>query len=510
MDKPLGFFDLPVEIIDDIIGWLAGPHPPSVPHTYHLNHVRLQSSYSDLLSLSSTCTYLRRVAGPYLFQSVSFIRHNQLDVTVSNPKSLEQFSDGKKYHRLFIRELLDRNFQDCSKEYLAKSSFKVAVNGESSLRSRYKLFSINNYITYLECDNALLKGRALELFPNLTDLKVLDNGLNDKISLLALDRLGYLSINAKTWFNLDHTKPLNIRRLDLFMDINELDPNISWSVTIRPLRELNIFVNRANVVLYTAFVNLLNEICHYSKELANINLRVFKESFLNDTVWKVDRNPIKAYINMFKQLNLQHLGIEETILHQLRGTGDIISAPQGLCMTIIDPTVNTPRLNRESCRTVCSLVLGLGATSLKLAYGEVLDQSHIQALNLMTDLVQYITSHQCNYQGITQIGLEKCWSVSDDTIMIDYYVSELRAPTALTMAKFSRAAPWVRTKFNSPRYRIPETFLVNYEPFPSLKPNYKSVFAGPLTSQSFWSVEASLLEMQQYSMERSVRSSIWD
>jgi len=534
----LGYFDLPVEVVHRILHWLiADPigflpvidHiyiTRPVPHSYYLNHVRLgRAVYTNLLSLSSTCTFLRGVVGPYLFKSLSVIRQNQLDVTVSNPKSLEQFSDSKKYLRQFIKELLDRNFEACSKEYLAQNSFKVGVNGDSSFKSRYrKLFSINNFITYLECDNSLLTGEALLLFPHLTDLKVLDVGLSERVSLQTtqtLDCLTYLSFNSKTWSNLDNLSLRNLKRLDLLMDFNELDPNLDikhWTravTKIRHLLELNIFINRANVVHYLHFVDFLSQVCRNCKTLCSINLRVLrKQNFINDSLeWEcVDENPGTTYIDMFRSLpNLHHLGIEESILHQLQGVQGLISDPHDLCLTIIDPTVNSPRLNRESRRSVSSLVLALGVSSIKLAYGEVLDQSHVQALNLMTDLVRCISSDSSyQYTGLTKIAIEKCWSVSDDTIMIDYYVSDLKSPSPSTKAKFSRAAPWTRTKFNSPRYRIPETYLFEYVPIPVLKLNDQNICFEGLTSRDFWSVESSLLEFQQYSMKRKAPSSIWD
>lgn len=295
-----GFLDLPEEIIYEIITWLTkrvvntrGKADPAIEgndtpdYVFVSNLVRIGEYYKDALLLSSTCSYLRVLLGPFLFESTSLVRKNQLDAVLCNPKPLEVYSDSKRYHREYFKEILGTNFSECSKADLARDSFKIAVNGDESFQSKFqKLVSMNNFVEYLECNNASLKNHDLSYFPKLRNLKILDSGLcdtNEEIFLLSnIPNLKYLAVTATA---LKHSSVNScvprLKRLDLLCDFNELNPGCdikeitaSFNQVSCDLQELNVFVNLTYALTYSEVLELVQTVVKQCKELKSITFRL--------------------------------------------------------------------------------------------------------------------------------------------------------------------------------------------------------------------------------------------
>lgn len=592
-----GFLDLPEEIIYEIITCLTkrvvdtrskvdpanGEHE-TPDYVFVPNLVRIGECYKDILLLSSTCSYLRVLLGPFLFECTSLVRENQLDAVLCNPKPLEVYSDSKRYHREYFKEILGTNFSECSKADLARDSFRIAVNGDESFQSRFqKLVSMNNFVEYLECNNTSLKNHDLSYFPNLRNLKILDSGLCDtdeEIYLLSrILKLEYLAVTATTLKNSSvNSCLLRLKRLDLLCDFNELNPGYdlkaitaSFNRASCALQELNVFVNFAYALTYSEMLELVQTVVKQCKELKSITFRLTRRrgvSLNQGTTWRIfDSGSSGAFfIDTLKLCqNLRFFGVDlqlleamdylnildlnylvreaETSLHSTR--------PNKISFTLIDPSLSTPKFVVRSRNIVSYVVQALQVGDLHFHYGEVVEQCHLQSLNVVTNFVEFLSIPHGSaslYDGISRISTEKCWSVSDDTCRREHYhklLLELREKHITSerqtqiKRKISSCFAWTRISYNSPRYRIKEFFDVNYVLMPLL--NYFQLFpehnlvrelelteipelqlevtipsiklsATPgkgLTYSTFWSAESSLVDMEQYSLKQKKLSKIW-
>lgn len=222
-----------------------------------------------------------------------------------------------------------------------------------------------------------------------------------------------------------------------------------------------------------------------------------------------------------------------------------------ISFTLIDPSLSTPKFVVRSRNIVSYVVQALQVGDLHFHYGEVVEQCHLQSLNVVTNFVEFLSiphGSSSLYDGISRISTEKCWSVSDDTCRREHYHKLLlelgdkhitRERRAQTQQKISSCFAWTRISYNSPRYRIKEFFDVHYALMPLL--NYFQLFSEhnlvrelnlteipelqlevtipsiklsatpakePIYS-TFWSVESSLVDMEQYSLKQKKLSRIW-
>lgn len=592
-----GFLDLPEEIIYEIITWLTkrvvntrGKADPAIEgndtpdYVFVPNLVRIGEYYKDALLLSSTCSYLRVLLGPFLFESTSLVRKNQLDAVLCNPKPLEVYSDSKRYHREYFKEILGTNFSECSKADLARDSFKIAVNGDESFQSKFqKLVSMNNFVEYLECNNASLKNHDLSYFPKLRNLKILDSGLcdtNEEIFLLSnIPNLKYLAVTATA---LKHSSVNScvprLKRLDLLCDFNELNPGCdikeitaSFNQVSCDLQELNVFVNLTYALTYSEVLELVQTVVKQCKELKSITFRLTRRrgvSLEQGTAWKIfDSGSNGAYfidtLNLCQKLRffsvdlqlleaMDYLNILD-LNYQVREarTSSHSTRLNKISFTLIDPSLSTPKFVVRSRNIVSYVVQALQVGDLHFHYGEVVEQCHLQSLNVVTNFVEFLSiphGSSSLYDGISRISTEKCWSVSDDTCRREHYHKLLlelgdkhitRERRAQIQQKISSCFAWTRISYNSPRYRIKEFFDVHYALMPLL--NYFQLFSEhnlvrelnlteipelqlevtipsiklsatpakePIYS-TFWSVESSLVDMEQYSLKQKKLSRIW-
>ncbi|EGW31384.1 uncharacterized protein SPAPADRAFT_154455 [Spathaspora passalidarum NRRL Y-27907] len=578
LDQPppgsIHFDDLPMEIINQIIYWISDTDldlnlDPAIPthrsknnsspkYVYVLNHVRCTGYYSTLVSLSSTNSFLRQKLGPILFKNISLIRINSIDSVLCNPKRSEFYSDKKKYQREFIKELLETNFQACTTEELARTSFKSHILGDATYKSRFELkFAMSNYVTYLECDNSVLRGSTLSLFPNLKALKVLDEASEDPlVGNYQIENLDYLAINARTLMNCAKMLKLlpRLKRLDLLLDYCEIPIHLGLTKIIDEFRnadktnltELALNLNSSFSIAYEDTITLLDVISNNS-ELTILSLRTKRRKYFDYPRQDQSRWPLYRSYSGDKFLlflkSLDHLIIDIPILEVLRFHPHTYNrCPDASVewdkmrtktLTLVDQASIGPQFSTYSRDGAGVLFQAAQFTELNFQYGEALEEGHLHALKLVSDFVQFMvdcggSDNRCRgYAGLKNLAIEKCWSVTDDSIRREYYCNIMLKLNALedvtnqsTKYKLASAAVWSRTPFNSPRYRIRDVYGITYKEhrnsfdgaIPARSHRYEAVFhpkADSANNNVFWSIETSLADFEQYTV-RQRKSSLWN
>ena len=631
--KPiLSFLGFPTEIINLIIyhftegefnlnfSPLSKSEGNNPDYTLTLNHIRCgHKIYSDLLALSSTCSYLRIYLGPSLFKNVSLIRENQVDAIMAAPKSSELFSDKRSIHRQFVKEMVEVNFGCCSLGELARSGFRKGVFGDINYRSRFQTeIALTNFVTYLECDNWTLQNRVLAYFPNLKAIKVLDTAfpgecceervhhpLSPAINALAVDPvqvlteatkelereqntelaksfrdlkyLHFLSVHANT---LTFVKGLStvvsrVKRLDLVVELAQITRQNGigrlrhcFLGNDYELEELNLFIDCPYALIYENILCLLSEISSSCPKLAGLAIRKTRRNVNNDEVEMYVSNEGYSGIKFVRVLsnmhNLQNLTVDLQMLGALAFPENVIMLNPAYrefnskrshavrCLTIIDASMTTPKLPHKLRNITAFLVQSLNINELAFLYGEVIEQAHVLALDVVTNLVEFLTTPYSTvkyYQGVERVSTEKCWSVSDDTMRREYYDMSIMDLLKITTRpgnlyylklKVTSASLSGRIAFNSPRYRVRESYNVSYPmvtlrnylqslPFPPadpdlrffsspemedliVQPQYKSTTdecRGYGSSRAFWSLETSLSELEQYCLTPKKASQLW-
>ncbi|RLV89831.1 hypothetical protein JA1_004974 [Spathaspora sp. JA1] len=554
------FDELPIEIINQIIFWISDTDLDLNLHNtrqtnpdwvFILNHVRCTGYYSTLINLSSTNSFFRQKLGPVLFKNLSLIRINSMDSVLSNPKTQEFYSDKKKYQREFIKELLHTNFQSCSREDLARTSFKSHVLGDTTYKSGFELKnSINNFITYLECDNSGLRGSTPSLFPNLKGLRVLDEASDETlIGDYHIESLDYLAINACTLINCPQMLKLlpKLKRLDLLLDYAEITIKSGISNIINEfkkvnksnIQELSLFLNSSFSIAYEDTISLLDVISNKS-ELKVLTLRTKRRRHIyyprqDQSRWSLYRTYSGDKLLSFLK-TLDHFIIDIPILEVLSfhpntygRTPSDDSQTSSKTLTLVDQASTGPQFSTYS-RDGAGVLLRVGQfTRLNFQYGESLEEGHLHALKLVSDFVQFMVDN-CNerskgYTGLKTLAIEKCWSVTDDSIRREYYCNIMMKLNSLEAKevmkyKLDSASVWGRTPLNSPRYRIRDVYDVTYKELTRHfdrvgdipTPKYEAVFYPKIdlmNNNSFWSTETSLTDFEQYSVHQ-IRSNIWN
>lgn len=563
LPRILSLTELPDEILNKIIDYLCTDQvtPRSnnsksligfPKYTYILNHIRIGSLYHDILALSSTCTYFRKRLAPILFQSLSLVRTNQVDAVLESPKSQQLFSDTKTIQQHFMKELIVNNIEQCERAATTWTSFQTNTFDDKMFKSRYgKYLMMTRFANYLECDNSFLNGEGIRLFSNLTALKVLDIGEGAVfMSNFELANLRYLAINAQTLIYSPQFLRIvpKLNRLDLFLDYGNLPslvgirPLIQQFRTFSQLTELVLLLNNPFTIAYLDTIKLLETISKNASNFAKLTIRYIRrnnESTVDQSGWELYQGRIGGkLLKVFK--NLTDLIIDISILDLIKFDPETYSSPvlytdhlMEKRITLVDEVVVGPNIDSTTREIAGVIIRHCQFTHLFFQYGESIEESHLHVLKLLTDFVGWLSNGHLdqsrNYLGIRQISLEKCWSMTDDSLLRDMIGSSIKSKSESDLSALQKVYPWTTTINNSPRYKDIDSYNINYVEEAGLsitdsrgyfigvsdqdadRPQFTTVDkkSGIQTiNMEFWSGESSLLDFEQYSI-RQRRSLLW-
>lgn len=563
LPRILSLTELPDEILNKIIDYLCTDQvtPRSnnsksligfPKYTYILNHIRIGSLYHDILALSSTCTYFRKRLAPILFQSLSLVRTNQVDAVLESPKSQQLFSDTKTIQQHFMKELIVNNIEQCERAATTWTSFQTNTFDDKMFKSRYgKYLMMTRFVNYLECDNSFLNGEGIRLFSNLTALKVLDIGEGAVfMSNFELANLRYLAINAQTLIYSPQFLRIvpKLNRLDLFLDYGNLPslvgirPLIQQFRTFSQLTELVLLLNNPFTIAYLDTIKLLETISKNASNFAKLTIRYIRrnnESTVDQSGWELYQGRIGGkLLKIFK--NLTDLIIDISILDLIKFDPETYSSPvlytdhlMEKRITLVDEVVVGPNIDSTTREIAGVIIRHCQFTHLFFQYGESIEESHLHVLKLLTDFVGWLSNGHLdqsrNYLGIRQISLEKCWSMTDDSLLRDMIGSSIKSKSESDLSALQKVYPWTTTINNSPRYKDIDSYNINYVEEAGLsitdsrgyfigvsdqdadRPQFTTVDkkSGIQTiNMEFWSGESSLLDFEQYSI-RQRRSLLW-
>lgn len=563
LPRILSLTELPDEILNKIIDYLCTDQvtPRSnnsksligfPKYTYILNHIRIGSLYHDILALSSTCTYFRKRLAPILFQSLSLVRTNQVDAVLESPKSQQLFSDTKTIQQHFMKELIVNNIEQCERAATTWTSFQTNTFDDKMFKSRYgKYLMMTRFVNYLECDNSFLNGEGIRLFSNLTALKVLDIGEGAVfMSNFELANLRYLAINAQTLIYSPQFLRIvpKLNRLDLFLDYGNLPSLVGIRSLIQQFRafsqltELVLLLNNPFTIAYLDTIKLLETISKNASNFAKLTIRYIRrnnESTVDQSGWELYQGRIGGkLLKIFK--NLTDLIIDISILDIIKFDPETYSSPvlytdhlMEKRITLVDEVVVGPNIDSTTREIAGVIIRHCQFTHLFFQYGESIEESHLHVLKLLTDFVGWLSNGHLdqsrNYLGIRQISLEKCWSMTDDSLLRDMIGSSIKSKSESDLSALQKVYPWTTTINNSPRYKDIDSYNVNYVEEAGLsitdsrgyfigvsdqdadRPQFTTVDkkSGIQTiNMEFWSGESSLLDFEQYSI-RQRRSLLW-
>lgn len=563
LPRILSLTELPDEILNKIIDYLCTDQvtPRSnnsksligfPKYTYILNHIRIGSLYHDILALSSTCTYFRKRLAPILFQSLSLVRTNQVDAVLESPKSQQLFSDTKTIQQHFMKELIVNNIEQCERAATTWTSFQTNTFDDKMFKSRYgKYLMMTRFVNYLECDNSFLNGEGIRLFSNLTALKVLDIGEGAVfMSNFELANLRYLAINAQTLIYSPQFLRIvpKLNRLDLFLDYGNLPslvgirPLIQQFRAFSQLTELVLLLNNPFTIAYLDTIKLLETISKNASNFAKLTIRYIRrnnESTVDQSGWELYQGRIGGkLLKIFK--NLTDLIIDISILDLIKFDPETYSSPvlytdhlMEKRITLVDEVVVGPNIDSTTREIAGVIIRHCQFTHLFFQYGESIEESHLHVLKLLTDFVGWLSNGHLDqsrtYLGIRQISLEKCWSMTDDSLLRDMIGSSIKSKSESDLSALQKVYPWTTTINNSPRYKDIDSYNINYVEEAGLsitdsrgyfigvsdqdadRPQFTTVDkkSGIQTiNMEFWSGESSLLDFEQYSI-RQRRSLLW-
>lgn len=563
LPRILSLTELPDEILNKIIDYLCTDQvtPRSnnsksligfPKYTYILNHIRIGSLYHDILALSSTCTYFRKRLAPILFQSLSLVRTNQVDAVLESPKSQQLFSDTKTIQQHFMKELIVNNIEQCERAATTWTSFQTNTFDDKMFKSRYgKYLMMTRFVNYLECDNSFLNGEGIRLFSNLTALKVLDIGEGAVfMSNFELANLRYLAINAQTLIYSPQFLRIvpKLNRLDLFLDYGNLPslvgirPLIQQFRAFSQLTELVLLLNNPFTIAYLDAIKLLETISKNASNFAKLTIRYIRrnnESTVDQSGWELYQGRIGGkLLKVFK--NLTDLIIDISILDLIKFDPETYSSPvlytdhlMEKRITLVDEVVVGPNIDSTTREIAGVIIRHCQFTHLFFQYGESIEESHLHVLKLLTDFVGWLSNGHLDqsrtYLGIRQISLEKCWSMTDDSLLRDIIGSFIKSKSESDLSALQKVYPWTTTINNSPRYKDIDSYNINYVEEAGLsitdsrgyfigvsdqdadRPQFTTVDkkSGIQTiNMEFWSGESSLLDFEQYSI-RQRRSLLW-
>lgn len=525
---------LPDELLLAVVAHLAPPHAP-LPLTFAPNCAR--PNYADLLSLASTCSRLRQLCAPQIFRFASLVRRLAIDAVLAYPLRLDKWSDRLRYRHAMVDEIIAYGFQQCNAELLGGSSRYV------------RRLACCNYVAALEIGNASLAAGELHLFPNLHMLKVLDTPLDGPevgLAVPVLAQLEALSVNFQT---LLHSPQLlaqlrKVQRLDTLMDEQALNSGDFAFVKHRTprlaLRELNVFVTDPEVLRYRHFVDLVAHLASHSP-LESVSIRLTRKTGSADQARERDafathQETGPAFLAALHASRcMRSVTVDFDIInwllfpmdwappaHAPEPEGDDEREPEGVVFTLIDYTLSVPKLLFHPREIVANIVQSIRATEVVFIYGELIDQAHLHAIGVMSNLLVYLAldSHRAApYSSITRVGMEKAWSVSDELLLRHHYEELLDRHEAAPAASLVRAqlhrdivtlCPYEKLVRNSPRFRVREQYIVIAQScalgsvVPIMLPAKESL------ETHFWSIEASLRDMEHYCMRQRSLLRFWD
>lgn len=540
-------------------------HTPA--YCFRPNHLfsNLTRSYHDIVALSSTCSSFRLFLGPIIFRYLSLIRVSEFDALLASPRTFERFSDSKKYQDEYFKGLFNVNTEGCGAPAPALTPLGTSMKEDS----RYREYSANNYVEVVEVNNDLLLNPKMSLFGNIRALKVLDRAyrpqqgpvsgeepqigpiFHDKVQpecpiyfkkgqnnrLVTLPYLRFLSVNISTLVGLE-TLLLHIpqlHRLDLLCEFNTLDSEFlgrfSSLLSTLPrnnLVEFNLFVSASAALRYKAVLDLLEVLFYQNLTICSINIRLIRRNTVPEvkTSWEIyDREDMGQYSG--KRLievlascpNLQNVGLDLPLLRLLSFPlvpEEFLSLERAnsLCCTFIDRTVNLPTFERGPIASMAYVITSLQAERVCFQYGETAEGSRLHALTLMRTLVAFLRTpldQSQAYLGVRTVALEKAWSMVQENAERDEYYELLQSYDKThsqdDYRAILKASTTDRYSMHVPAYRVREVFEAGSTLvyLPGARENEK--YSG---SQAFWSVEASLCEMEQYCLTPKPKSGLWD
>ncbi|SGZ58638.1 CIC11C00000004299 [Sungouiella intermedia] len=515
------------------------PHGSFTPNSCRVH------GFKDLMAISSTCVRLRVICGPTILRFVSLVRRSEIDAILAYPTRMDKWSDSKALQRHFIKEILTTNFSICAREELARLSFRPSVNGDLRFWSRYqRQFSANHYVKELEITNSSLKNGDLALFPQLTSLKVLDKPAETKpegeLPSLNLN-LSILSINLETLLGCESLLRIlpQLHELNLICDINSLEPHVSllaFKIALgssNNLSSFTLFVTDPDLLQYSEFVDTLHHIIS-TGYVQTIALRLTRKAGQRASIkkWDVFSKQEDTGPSFVRALNsgssLRSVVVDFDLINRLLFPPRFLarrhdfSIKESICFYLIDYSLSVPKLLFKPREMVANIIQSIGATEVVFIYGEVIDQSHLHAIGVMSNLLIYLVSdahRAAPYSAITQVSMEKAWSMSDDSLVRHFYESLIDSYDAAE--KFSDTKRELAAKiravstgdhhvFSSPRYRKREDYVVLLEssqgnPTPMMIPRSRQK-----PKDSFWPTEAMLKDLEHYCMREKPLSSIWD
>ncbi|WEJ93015.1 hypothetical protein PSN45_000474 [Yamadazyma tenuis] len=389
-----------------------------------------------------------------------------------------------------------------------------------SLHFRYPLFSFNNFVTYLECDKPVYD-TFLRLFPRLQSLKFLDYPSSlTTVDISTISTVRSLSLNV-VHLPLFASILSSLTRLDVFVDLHDAGPDhlvyLSQSLEMWNLTELNVFLKEPSSISYSLVVDIISKACKCS--LTKLSLREIRRCY-DGAVYdhydldKANGDAFIAAINGCK--TLEHITIDVSILNYMTFTNITPQQPivsTGRILSIIERSLFVPVFLQDFKNKLSSLIKSLGVSHINLQYGDPMSQSDLAALMTLKDFVNFFSETFLSSQ-INTVSMEQVWSIANEAAFRDYihrklYLEEpdlVSVSTALSPKSFLTLKPWHRSLVHTPNFRLYFEYSVDYSGTffrPAVDPNTE-------ISLDFWSVESSLMELEQYARRRRQRSNIWD
>lgn len=529
---PLEFLTLPNELIQLVIYHLSArtvklgcnTNGCSAPaNVFQLNH-RLYPQhciYTSLLALSSTCTKLRVLLAPHLFRHLSLVRENELDSILCMPRHTWLFSDARKYSRQLVREVLQRGFRECSQAQLACQSFRSTINEDPRFLSRYEReIGLHNFVQLLECDNQLVATDVSKVFGLVRVLKILDVAAVAPPPTFRAPlklTLSHLSINIFTLVNYAAVIPIGqLCRIDLFIDICDLNQS-TFSFASKQLSQsgnlaaINLFLSQTQFIKYSEFFEFVSTIVELSAlSIAELAIRVCRRNGNSNrgqftgTVFD-GYNGTELLRILLCARALKNLCIDVVFYEALSfdrenslaaATSCKPSRPQ-VTLLLVESVLSVPMFFREDMEKIVLTLAAIQADCIRFYYGDALKASNMFAINALAHLVSFL-----GYKGhrLRRTSAEMCWSVVDDEIRRSFYTEHQLTHGGISI----NGSIWSRLPTNSPRYRVCEPFNISYktaEDFSdvALISGTKTIREDLVASRSFWSVEAAMCDLEQYS-----------
>ncbi|CAN3363494.1 hypothetical protein DICA4_E10682 [Diutina catenulata] len=481
---------LPVEVIEEIVGLIYEP-PGQPDYTFRL--CRLCDGWHDLLALASTCTYLRKALGTRVFAVVSLVRENQIDMVLRMPKSSEMHSDHLMLTRRYLVEVLERNFNECGYSDWARASFREYSEPRHpppihhGHRSRYRWFSSNCAVSQLECGLAV----PLDLFPNLTSLKLLGRGEGSPVRL---PNLVHLAANLSVAPLVDCPR---LQRLDLLADFYDFAPCVlqNWRVPLH-LGELNLFTDHSTVFRLRQVVEWLQKFTQLTSFSALISHRQRAHVPNRAEEWLPYDGAGNDLVEVIRHCESVTLDVD--VILEWDTDRDIPC--NATTLTLVQPFLTIGQLPDKVAGIVAQL--SANARLLRFHFGEVIDNADIHALAAITNLFADLASREAAPR-VRKLALEKCWSRSDDMITREYYAAK---PSKV----LDYATVWGRLPFNSPRYRKPDAFDIAYQSAGSTHDVSISPSEDTPSTSDFWSIETAKCDLEQYTLKpKPISKFIW-